>query len=498
MPIPAWATGAISLTRSALKSRQVRTFLGERSIDIFSSLTSPEPQPDNNDGSIIPSFLNGAWSIAKRLGGFLLKAASAVGGWLLRNFWDLVVDAYFEIINFDFNQLDSDIEQQIEANNLQIFAALGQFTGSSVVWIASAGLAAGLSIKFPVIAGKVFMALAEEGYEEIRGQLMSLIQVAGNSVTRSLVLGGFLTLRRMRLFGLAPVTERREPWTIAEAVEEKVQSIPDARLRVFVENALEGAEEAVIEAGYVVQYAIDDYYQAAKYAQQSQLGKERAVKITPNENTPGESVILSGKAEILKPQIQQILGTHRLIHNRDVGAIVGQPAEDWYRAGVQRRKLTIVFKSKKEPPWRGTSGERVKTCTYTIPEPKRGLNWQELKTAARQYDWGKYRATANLDNGRQMAVYGASEGEAERKLRELLFLSTGELITLSVTEEKDRNIALRKDTQRMYPAFATLLVRRPTANLTGNTDLTGQRFEEESIRIDLWPDTEPPGFIPTL
>ncbi len=498
MPIPAWATAGMKITRQAMASRQVRVFLGERNIDIFTSLTQPEPTRANPDGSIVPSFLNGAWRLARRLGGFVLRVASAAVGWLLRNLWDLLVDAYFEIINFDFNQLDSDIQTAINANNLQIFGALGQFAGSSLVWIASAGLAAGLTLKFPVIAGKVFMALAEEGSDEIRGQLVGLIQVSGYAMSRSLLLSSFLTLRRLKLFGLAPVTERREPWTIAEEVEERVQRIESNALRVFVENFLEGVEEAVIEAGYVVSYAIDDYYQAAKYASQGQLGKERAVVITPNEELRGETVVLSGKTEILKPQIQQMLGTHRLIHNRDVGEIVGQPAEDWYRAGVQRRKLTIVFKSKSEPPWRNASGERVKTVTYTIPEPKRGLNWQEIKLAARLYDWGKYRATANLDNGRQMAVYGASEAEAERKLRELLVLSTGEMITLSVTEEKDRNIALRKDPQRMYPAYAYLLVRRPTSSITGTTDLSGQRFRDEKTRVELWTTVEPPDFTPLL
>ncbi|NET39354.1 MAG: hypothetical protein F6K19_46540 [Cyanothece sp. SIO1E1] len=43
----------------------------------------------------------------------------------------------------------------------------------------------------------------------------------------------------------------------------------------------------------------------------------------------------------------------------------------------------------------------------------------------------------------------------------------------------------------MFPAYATLLVRRGNADLEGRTDLEGNTYDEELIRIDLWPDEEP-------
>jgi hypothetical protein len=95
-----------------------------------------------------------------------------------------------------------------------------------------------------------------------------------------------------------------------------------------------------------------------------------------------------------------------------------------------------------------------------------------------------------------MAVYGASASEAEQKIKELLTLSSLDLLTLSVTEERDRNPKLKKDPRMMYPAFATLLIRRSTAELVGRTDLSGDNFTEERIRIELWTTSAPPDLPP--
>lgn len=95
-----------------------------------------------------------------------------------------------------------------------------------------------------------------------------------------------------------------------------------------------------------------------------------------------------------------------------------------------------------------------------------------------------------------MAVHGATASEAEQKLRELLTLSSLDILTLSVTEELDRNTRLKKEPRLMYPAFATLLIRRSTAERVGRTDLSGENFNEERIRIDLWTSSAPPDLPP--
>jgi hypothetical protein len=120
-----------------------------------------------------------------------------------------------------------------------------------------------------------------------------------------------------------------------------------------------------------------------------------------------------------------------------------------------------------------------------------GSEWADLKQWCRPYQWGEFRANANLDNGRQMAVYGATAQEAEQTLKRLLNLSTANLVTLSITQEKERNIKLKKHPTRMYPAFATLLFRTPSVDLTGRTDLSGDTWDERKERVPIWRDEEP-------
>jgi hypothetical protein len=487
----------INITRSALKSQAVRSTLGERVFDLFGELNA---KPDKDEDGNIIDWVIGA---GKRLTGFVLGGvkswlSSIVGG--LGSFVRWALTGVVRLASFNWNAADAEIGRMMHANNLAMAAALGDLVGGGAVWLATIGIAGVAALKFPVLGGKIALELAEEGAEEIRAKVINCVNQAGNSLSQNALLWTYLQGRRAwrKALGMPPeVKEGAEPWILSEKIEQWIESIPDDLIRTFVDSAVESAAEAILEAGFVISYAIDDYYASAKLAQEAQFGEERTLKVTPDKRVDQEFITLTGPQTLIQQNVQTALTTHRWIHNRDVGHIVGQPAEDWLRAGMQRRKLTIVFKSKAEPPWSGGT-ERVKEVSYTIPEPDTGLTWQRIKTAAKPFNWGKYRATANLDNGRQMAVYGATPVDAEDKLKELLPLSTGQLLTLSVSEEKDRHVNLKKEVTRMYPAYATLLIRRSTAELTGTNDLSGNNYKEDHIRIELWPDTEPEGIPPLL
>ncbi|HHP7245230.1 MAG TPA: hypothetical protein ACFE0H_11150 [Elainellaceae cyanobacterium] len=157
--------------------------------------------------------------------------------------------------------------------------------------------------------------------------------------------------------------------------------------------------------------------------------------IIPDRSARQEKFYVEGRQNAVIPTVTQTLANHQLLYNRDVGEIVGQPAPDWYRAQIQRRKLVIVFRDKEQPPWRREDGARCREATYSIPDYKIGLSWQEIKRAAKFYVWGKFRATANLENGRQMAVYGATASGAKDKLEELHQLCTSSIVSLNVSEE---------------------------------------------------------------
>jgi len=174
-----------------------------------------------------------------------------------------------------------------------------------------------------------------------------------------------------------------------------------------------------------------------------------------------------------------------------MGIVVGQPAASMGRANFQARQLIILFRSRPQPPWRELTGKRCREASVQIPDLKIAVSWEEIKAAASSFTWGKFRATANMDNRRQMAVYGNTAQEAENKLRRLAVLSTSQILTLSVSEEGERPTKLRKEPTIMYPAYATLINRRNTIDGEGRTSIDNQTYDEKTIRFPLWVTKEP-------
>lgn len=478
--------------RPKFASQVIKSLIGERTIDTFAQLKSKDRPPDSG-------FLGALFGNGLKIVGFLVKAAFGLLSWSWSALWGTLVEVYYEIKNFDWAQTDASLVSEMQQSVNTLAAALGQLTGTAIAWLGTIGLIGVASIQFPVISAYVALRVAEEAGDELRGKLLNLVSVTRNVGIRALLLSSLLTARKIKLFGLTPVTKTQKPWTLANRVDEFVKkTIPNETIRTFVENALESFEEGVIEAGYVVSFAVDDFYEMNRQANQNQFGNEKLIEIIPDTRVPEETLVLAGKSELIKPTIQGLINTHKMIENRDVGQIVGQPVDDYLKAKPQLRKLTIRFQGKEKPPFKDENGNRVKQITYQIPDARQGLTWAEIKTAAKFWTWGKYRCTANLSNGRQMAVYGATPGEAESKLRELKTLTTAEILTLSVTEEKDRNLKLKKEATVMYPCDATLLVRRTTVSDPTHVALSGQGYSEERKRFKLYLDTAPDDYDPMM
>jgi len=217
-----------------------------------------------------------------------------------------------------------------------------------------------------------------------------------------------------------------------------------------------------------------------------------------------ERIILKGRAETLKPIITQIMAIHQLIENRDIGEYCGYPIDEMVRGKPQTFKIKLLYYSVKFPPWRETTTKGFIRASYNIPfVDKTKIDWERIKEAAggaNGYMWGRWRATANIeDNGQisQMQIHGSTENEAEQRLRALLALSEGKIVSLSTTEEKKEgqrttDKKLYKETTRVYPAFFTIVhsekiiteSKQATATLSGN-------YRKTKFRIPLWTTTKP-------
>jgi hypothetical protein len=278
----------ISFRRNDLRSNVVRNVIGQRTVDIFAEITTPEGQNSET------GFFEWIVGLGKRLAGFLLRVVGRAFGWLIRNAIPFLIEATLTVATFDWNQTDSSIREQINQNNNQIAQALGEAIGSGFVWLTTITLAGGASLRFPVLSGRVALALAEEGGEELRGQIVNALTQTRQAMARSLVLGGLLTARRLRLFGLEPVSDQREPWSFAGQIEKKIEALPDNLIQPFVEGLTEGASDALIEAGYVISYALDEYYSSSRFANEGLLGEQRAVKLYPDRDNERNLLFCAG------------------------------------------------------------------------------------------------------------------------------------------------------------------------------------------------------------
>lgn len=301
--------------------------------------------------------------------------------------------------------------------------------------------------------------------------------------------------------------EGAKPWSFAIAAEEAIDNIKDPALQNFVEEFFEEAIDACVEAGYIIAGGLDSWILQQRQMKTSILGKERVVELQPDREAEKEIIIMAGPEELIKPDLVAFMADHQLVENRDVGQFVGMPTREYIKAQPLTIALKIVFFSNQKPPFWTKKGDNFVVAECHVPDIDRTkLDWEKIKQACggrNGYLWGRFRATAKLSNGRQMAIYAASSDEAEDRLKTLVILSTADIVTFSVSEEQKigqrlKYQALYKETTRIYPAYFTILNRQRVLNEESAIVTTTGVYKQRSDRIDLWTDSAPLDYQETI
>ena len=511
----------VAISLKSLASRATRELVGDkgtRVIETGLSFSDAGQGPDGIIGKIIDKVFRGAGWLTEGLFGLAKWGLSKIN---FGRIWGWLVNRAARLAVFDWNQTDIEIANLQRGNTVSMFAIWGSATGSTLGWLTGIGVGYAIGLTVPVLGGStlaraIASATSAEAIDEIQGVLRAAISQTVEVAASNTLLEGYKRLRGLikrvppsvlaTYFGPENAKFMLEVWgkdgapslTFAGSVETAIDRIDSGKVRAFVENAVEEYIDSFIESGYIVANELDAAYQQFKMQnQRNGSDAARAVTIIPDTSAPHERFYVEGTEANVKERVKQTITNLRAIGHRDVGEIVGQPIGEYLRAQPHRRKATVIFKSIDGRATTLPDGTIARRAEYTIPDLELVVNWNELKRAVRPYNWGEWRATANLDNGRQMAVYGATGGEAERKLRDLLTLSSAEIVTLSISQEKDRDFRLRKRTTRMYPYRLKLLVRRYDPDGSSYIDADGNAYSDNNFRIPLWPDEEPPEFTQT-
>ncbi|HEY9660806.1 MAG TPA: hypothetical protein V6C65_20300, partial [Allocoleopsis sp.] len=353
-------------------------------------------QQESSEGNIITRFFAGTWNV---LSGFLSAAANLLRHINFSSIFGMLQSEWTKFYNFNWNSTDAQLRQQLEGQRVGLYGIWGGAFGSAFGWLSAIVVGTGIAYFCPVIGGATLAkAIAGETLPEaVQEVAPSFTAAMGATYSYFVDVGktnAYINIRKMikaappnllnSVFGEERAKWIRNQWgnegqpvvSFAQAQEDYIESLPP-EWQAFAEEFSEEAWESFCEAGYLIAGELDAAWQQAKAGQSLHQGKERAIEIIPDKRNENEKIILKGSEEEIKQQTIDYLTKYRQIGARDVGAIVGMPADDYYRARPQRRKLTIVFKSLPSPPYY-SPGSVVKSATYTIPDPKPNLTWEKI------------------------------------------------------------------------------------------------------------------------
>jgi hypothetical protein len=242
----------------------------------------------------------------KRFGGW------AIGGLMkffpqlnFASLWDIAVNAYFAIKEFDWNKADKELEDQIKSNNkalvTQAARTIGEQAGIGSVRLVNGfvgkflpgnkgkQLQAVEGIKIPVLSRRIGIALAREQGTQLRNDTMVFLE----SATRALISNGLASMllhaRKQEWFGLKPVTGPTTDGSLNRKIEKKIETLPKDWQQPAT-AFLDGFESGIIQAGYVIANEADDAVEEMRYAREERKANQEiiTVEVWPEGEAKGE------------------------------------------------------------------------------------------------------------------------------------------------------------------------------------------------------------------
>lgn len=438
----------------------------------------------------------GILSKIAQLGGFLFSKIVTFFNLSFDRLWDVLVDAYFTLKTFDWNATDAELQKQIERNNQAIVSAAAEGIGTAIGWgtVRLANFFVGRflpgrrgqqlqaieGIKVPVVSARVGLALAEEGNEEMEYQFRRFIGTASRSMVSNAFINWVLTARRNEWFGMSKITEPKPNGSIATKIDEQIEKLPEF-WRKPVESFIDGFEDAIVEAGYVVAFSIDDHIAAQRWMRKDQ-GPYRTIEVKPHKDSE-EVITFRGSQEDVIDSIRTVLPVHQIVDDRDIGQFMGEPPNEVISAKPQLRTLNLMFYSRPAPPYKKQNKWIATRRTISVPDARPGLSAKDIRAIVPKYQSGKYYVHCKMDTGRQMQGWFASPSEGREVLTQLAKLSTADILPTTFRSSTGEGDQTKSD--RMYPGYAALLYPRRK-----NQKQTGALGKAE--RIPIWTD-EPEG-----
>lgn len=218
--------------------------------------------------------------------------------------WGMAVSGGLFLINFNWNSTDKQLDEQIKQAEIGLAASKGSLAGQSLGYSVCGFIpTATIAVFNEPLALYMLKELGEEAADDIASSLSNLLYLQFNQQVRKTftsLFKNYRTLFRGAAIGYAQILvargiltqesvdaankKRNEPWSIAIAMEESIESIKDPADQAYAEEFWDEFQESCIEAGFIIANAADSYYAQQKIANASLFGEERVVEIQPIRN----------------------------------------------------------------------------------------------------------------------------------------------------------------------------------------------------------------------
>jgi len=296
----------LTLNLSALSSRATRlASTGNAGVRRIAALATSS---EEDDDGILSSVYNAVEKFGQSLMRRALTILSGIFTFSWSKFWASCTSAVRFVLNFNFNATDDQLDQQIKQAEIALAAAKGSLAGQSLGFAICGFLpAATIAVFNEPLALYMLKELGEEAADEIASSLATLVQLQVQQAARQVFTSLFKNYRTLfrgaavgfaqQLANIGIFTQdsvdkanknRNQPWSIAGALEESIESIKDPALQAYAEELWEEFGESCIEAGFIIANSADSYYAQQRIANESMFGSEHTVEIelsrNPNED----------------------------------------------------------------------------------------------------------------------------------------------------------------------------------------------------------------------
>ena len=133
--------------------------------------------------------------------------------------------------------------------------------------------------------------------------------------------------------------------------------------------------------------------------------------------------------------LKRVLALLENQQDRDLGIIVGVPAEDYGEYRPLPKQMLVLFSD--------DHTKSKKTASIAIPNPKDNITPAELKTLGTQlvagrwwYRKGPYRGTVEFEDRRKCVVFADTEANAESLARKCAAFSKSAILRVYITSYK--------------------------------------------------------------